>query len=103
MTQTAPLTPSHAWKQVLTVFMAVVGPPAGAVLGFVAAITWSDCFISCGGNPNHLAGGLLGTAAGLLALSAPLLAGFLIRRPVWVAATLAVPVIAVLVFVVRTG
>lgn len=104
MTQTgyfAPPSPtSHRpaiWRIVLTVVVAVLGPPSAAVAGFAAAVTWSGCFLSCTGT-NHGAGFLLGLLALFLLASGPVLAWVLLRSSVWVAATIAVPVLVALAF-----
>jgi hypothetical protein len=86
----------EAVGKVLTVLAAVLGPPAAAVTGFFGLITWSDCFIECSGNPDHLGGGLLIAVAIALLLAAPLLAATLVRRATWVLAAIAVPVLEVL-------
>jgi len=85
------------WRIALTVVVAVVGPPTAAVLGFVAAVTWSGCFISCTG-ANHGGGFLLGLLALCLLAAGPVLAGVLLRSCGWVAATIGLPVLVGLVF-----
>jgi hypothetical protein len=84
------------WKRVLTVVSVVLGPPAAAAMAFFAAITWSDCFIECSGHPQHAKGAVLWLVAALLVLSGPLLAALLVRKASWVAGTIAVPVVEVL-------
>ncbi|MFN2539015.1 MAG: hypothetical protein ABR549_12840 [Mycobacteriales bacterium] len=85
--------------KVLTVLASVVGPPAAAVAAFVAAIVWSDCFIECSGDPDHLGGGLLFALAAVLLLAGPALAATLVRRGSWVLAACAVPAVEALVLV----
>lgn len=102
MTQTGYFAPpslaSHRpaiWRIVLTVVVAVLGPPSAAVAGFAAAVTWSGCFLFCTG-ANHGGGFLLGLLAlGLLA-SGPVLAWVLLRSSVWVAVTTVLPFLVVL-------
>lgn len=87
--------------KVLTVLFSVVGPPAAAIAAFIAAITWTGCFIECtdsGGD--HLGGGLLGALAVALLLAAPVLAATLVRKAAWVLGAIAVPVVEVLLLVV---
>jgi hypothetical protein len=99
MTQTGYLPPVPAprpvWRAVVTVLASVVGPPAGAVAGFLSAITWSGCFLSCH-EPDHVRGGLLGLLALALLLSGPVLAAALMRSARWVAAAIAAPVVLLL-------
>ena len=86
--------------KVLTVVFSVVGPPAAALVAFIAAITWSGCFIECTGDGgDHFGGALLGALAVALVLAAPVLAAILVRRTAWVLGALAVPVLEVLVLV----
>lgn len=82
--------------KVLTVLASVFGPPAAAVAGFVGLITWSDCFLDCGGHPDHLRGGLPLLAAGALLLAGPVLAATLVRKGGWVAAAVAAPFVEAL-------
>ena len=76
---------------VLTVLASVFGPPAAAVAGFFGLIVWSDCFLDCGGHPDHLRGGLLLQAAAGLLVMGPVLAATLVRKAGWVAAAVAAP------------
>ena len=79
--------------KVLTVLASVFGPPAAVVVGFIAAIVWTDCFIECSGNPDHVGGGLLFALAAVLLLAAPALAATLVRKRRWVLVACAVPVV----------
>ena len=81
--------------KVLTVLASVFGPPAAAVAAFVGLIVWSDCFLSCGGGPDHVRGGLLFVLAGALLLAGPVLAATLVRKGAWVAAAVAAPFLEV--------
>ncbi len=85
------------WRIVLTVVVAVVAPPAAAVLGFVAVVTWSGCFISCTG-ADHTGGFLLGLLALSLLAAGPVLAWVLLRSGRWVAVAIVVPVLVALAF-----
>ncbi len=105
MTQTGFVAPpsqaSHRpaiWRIALTVVVALLSPPAAAVAGFAAAITWSGCFLSCTGT-NHGGGFLLGLLALFLLAAGPVLAWVLLRSSAWVAATIVVPVLVTLAFV----
>ena len=84
--------------KVLTVLASVVGPPAAAFAAFVAAITWSGCFIECSSydDGDRTTGALLGLLAVALLLAAPVLAATLVRRWTWVLGAIAVPVLEVL-------
>jgi hypothetical protein len=96
-----PSTANATVGKVLTVLFSVVGPPAAAFLGFLAAITWTGCFIECSDSRgDHLSGGLLGALAVAVLLAAPVLAATLVRRAVWVLGAIAVPVAEVLLLVV---
>lgn len=86
------------WKILLTVVVAVMGPPAAAVTAFFAAVTWSGCFIGCTSSGDHLAGGLLWGLAIALLMTGPVLAATLLRSWIWVAATIVLPVLAVAAF-----
>ena len=77
--------------KVLTVLASVFGPPAAAFAGFVGLIVWSDCFFDCGGDPDHLTGGLLLALAGVLLLAGPVLAATMVRKGSWVLAAVAAP------------
>ena len=77
----APVVPvrREGWRWFVVGLACVVGTPAAAVAAVVGAIVWSGCFLSCSeGNP--LAGGLLVLLGVALLLSAPVLAGWLLRR-----------------------
>ena len=89
--QPPPSTARETAGKVLTVLASVFGPPAAAFAGFVGLILWSDCFIACGGEPDHLRGGLLLALAAALLLLGPVLAATLVRKGTWVAAALAAP------------
>jgi hypothetical protein len=91
----------EAVGKVLTVLASIIGPPAAAFTGFFGLITWSDCFIECSGNPNHLGGGLLIAAAIALVLAGPVLAATLVRKRSWVLGAIAVPVVEVLLLLSR--
>ena len=57
----------------------LLGPPPALVVAFIAAVTWSGCFLSCS-QPNHVGGALLFGLALLMVLAGPLLAWLLLRR-----------------------
>jgi hypothetical protein len=86
-----PSTARETAGRVLTVLAAVLGPPAAAVAGFVGLILWSDCFLECGGHPDHVRGGALLALAGVLLLAGPVLAATMVRRAGWVVAAVAAP------------
>jgi hypothetical protein len=92
MTQTGYFPPVPAqrpvWRTVVTVLTILLGPPAAAVAGFAALVTWSGCFLSCS-QPNHVTGGLLGLLAAGLLLSGPVLATALMRSWQWVLGAIA--------------
>lgn len=67
------------WRVVLVILGCLVGPPAGAVVGFFGAVTYSGCFLSCG-DADPVGGALLIGLAIALLLAGPLLALGLIRR-----------------------
>ena len=100
MTGYFPPPPSRPalWKVLLTVVVAVIGPPAAALTAFFAAVTWSGCFIECSSSGDHLAGGLLCVLAIGLLLAAPVLAATLLRSWIWAVATLVLPGLAVAAF-----
>ena len=77
--------------KVLTVLACIFGPPAAAAAGFIGLIVWSDCFFSCGGDPDHLGGGLLIALAAALLLAGPVLAASMVRKGSWVLAAIAAP------------
>jgi len=81
--------------KVLTVLASVFGPPAAAVAAFIGLIVWSDCFIECGGDPDHVRGGLLFVLAAVLLLAGPVLAATLVRKGSWIAAAIAAPFVEV--------
>ena len=87
--------------KVLTVLASVLGPPAAAFAGFVGLITWSDCFLECGGQPDHLEGGLLVALALGLLLAGPLLAAVLVRKAAWVLGAVAAPFAEAALLVLR--
>jgi hypothetical protein len=92
-------TTREAAGKVLTILASVFGPPAAAVAGFMGLIIWSDCFIGCGGEPDHLRGGLLLLLAAALLLAGPVLAATLVRKPGWILAAIAAPVVELAVVV----
>jgi low affinity Fe/Cu permease len=87
-----PATARETVGKVLTVLASVFGPPAAAVVAFLAAITWSGCFIECS-QPvgDHTGGGLLWLLAIALLLLGPVLAASMVRKLTWVVAAVAAP------------
>lgn len=99
-----PRTPAGtAWRVVLVGVISLLSAGAGVVVAFIAAITWSGCFLSCTGE-NHVGGALLGLLALALVAAGPVLARGLFGR--WSAAVwtvLALVVVGPLGVVVVNG
>lgn len=83
--QRPPITGAgHAWRAALTAVVAVVGGCLALAAAFVSWVLWTDCFLSCGGNPDPLSAAAVALGGLLALLAAPVLARLLWRR--WSAA-----------------
>jgi hypothetical protein len=105
--QTQPEPRSSAWpvfRAILSVAAVLGFALAYVVAGFIAAVTWTGCFIECTGE-NHLAGGALAALAVALLAAGPALVALMYRSRgwLWVAGLAAAGGAVLLVLLVSTN